>query len=93
MTQPKHRSWIYTLVFVIFGLGLLIFLWQAPPETTVKLPYDSNHARFYSMGKKQAEKHCPSCHSEKGEAPLPKDHPPKYRCLFCHKKAIKKVIK
>jgi hypothetical protein len=29
---------------------------------------------------------CGPCHNPEGEAPLPEGHPPKYRCLFCHKK-------
>jgi hypothetical protein len=41
------------------------------------------------MEKKAAEKFCEECHNPEGEAgPLPKDHPPKYRCLFCHKKDL-----
>ena len=32
------------------------------------------------------EKHCGACHAPEGQAPLPEGHPPKYRCLFCHKK-------
>jgi hypothetical protein len=38
------------------------------------------------MKKKEAEKQCDQCHSSEGVAPLPDDHPPKYRCLFCHKR-------
>jgi hypothetical protein len=38
------------------------------------------------MDKKEAEKFCEECHSPEGVAPLPEDHPPKYRCLFCHKR-------
>jgi hypothetical protein len=26
------------------------------------------------------------CHSPDGVFPLPDGHPPKYRCLFCHKR-------
>jgi hypothetical protein len=39
-----------------------------------------------TMDKKEAEKFCEECHSPEGVSPLPKDHPPKYRCLFCHKR-------
>jgi hypothetical protein len=39
-----------------------------------------------TMGKKEAEQFCESCHAPGKEAPLPDNHPPKYRCLFCHKR-------
>jgi hypothetical protein len=38
------------------------------------------------MDKKAAEKFCEECHNPEGVAPLPENHPPKYRCLFCHKR-------
>jgi mono/diheme cytochrome c family protein len=38
------------------------------------------------MGKKEAEKFCIECHAPEGVFPLPEGHPPKYRCLFCHKR-------
>ncbi len=89
MTENKKssKSMLYNLLFVIVGIGILLFLWNAPPETTKRLPNDATHQRFYHMEKKEAEKFCENCHNPKGEAPLPKDHPPKYRCLFCHKYA------
>ncbi len=76
---------IYNLAFLAFCTGLLLFLWNAPPETTIKLPNDEIHARFHHMKKRDAEAFCIKCHNPKGTAPLPKNHPPKYRCLFCHK--------
>ncbi len=83
----KKKATIYNILFIVVSAGILIFLWMAPPETTAKIPYDENHKPFYNMPKKEAEKRCQECHSEKGGMPLPKDHPPKYRCLFCHKKS------
>jgi len=77
---------IYNLIFVAVCAGLFMFLWNAPEETTTYLPKDENHERFMKMDKKEAEKFCDECHSPDGEKPLPKDHPPKYRCLFCHKR-------
>jgi hypothetical protein len=26
------------------------------------------------------------CHDQNKEVPLPPKHPPKFRCLFCHKR-------
>jgi cytochrome c553 len=77
---------LYNLIFLIVCGGIFFFLYNAPEETTKHLPNDEKHARFMKMDKKEAEKSCEECHSPEGEAPLPKDHPPKYRCLFCHKR-------
>ncbi len=82
----KKKNLLYNVLFVIICGGLLIFLLMAPPETTAPLPRDDNHQRFFQIKKKAAEKECGSCHDADKEAPLPDDHPPKYRCLFCHKR-------
>jgi len=74
------------ILFVVLCSAIIIVLLQAPKETTAKLPNDALHKEFRMMkSKKEAEKFCGNCHSEKGEVPLPPNHPPKYRCLFCHK--------
>lgn len=39
---------------------------------------------FFKPDKKGAEVFCEPCHLEKN-VPFPPDHPPKNRCLFCHK--------
>jgi hypothetical protein len=82
----KNRHLLYNLLFVLFCGLILLFLLTAPPETTPPLPHDDNHRRFMSMKKKEAEQHCEQCHAPGKEAPLPESHPPKYRCLFCHKR-------
>lgn len=93
MTENEHprrkNTLIYNLLFVVFCGTLFFFLWYAPKETTARLPHDEIHARFHKMaGKKEAEKFCGECHNPDGVAPLPAGHPPKYRCLFCHKKDL-----
>lgn len=85
MKYDKNKTMIYNVLFVIICAGIFLFLWNAPPETTKKLPMDEIHKRFHSMGKKAAEQFCEKCHNPNGEVPLPKNHPPKYRCLLCHK--------
>jgi len=82
----KKYIFIYNLLFVIVCGGLFLFLWKAPEETTKYLPSDEDHIKFMKMDKKEAEKFCDECHSPTGSFPLPEDHPPKYRCLFCHKR-------
>jgi hypothetical protein len=89
LTEKKkgRKTLLYNLLFLAVGGGVVLFLLNAPPESTKRLPHDENHLRFHQMEKKAAEKFCEECHSPDGQAgPLPKDHPPKYRCLFCHKK-------
>lgn len=82
----KKRDWI------LLGLAAIIlgFLWAAPDETTRRIPDDETHHRFFSMvetdGKKAAEQFCEECHNENG-VPFSENHPPKFRCLFCHKLA------
>ncbi len=83
--NPKKTKLLH-LLFILTSVGILTVLWFAPKEKTHPLPHDENHARFFDMGKKEAEKFCESCHNPAGQAPLPEKHPPKYRCLFCHKR-------
>ena len=86
MDNKKNKTWWLNLLFLAVCAGIFLFLWNAPPESTKKLPHDEQHERFFPMGKKEAEKFCEECHNTEGPAPLPADHPPKYRCLFCHKR-------
>lgn len=39
---------------------------------------------FFRADKKGAEKYCEPCHLER-KVSFPPNHPPKNRCLFCHK--------
>ena len=90
MTEKKNKNiLLYNILFVLVCGGLFFFLWSAPPETTAHLPHDDDHEKFMPMGKKEAEKFCNDCHGPEQIMPLPEDHPPKYRCLFCHKRVPK----
>lgn len=84
-TSDDKKSFLYTALFLILCGGIFLFLWNAPPESTVRLPNDATHSKYYPMDKKEAEKECQNCHNPQGVA-FTKEHPPKYRCLFCHKK-------
>lgn len=84
--RSRGKLILLNLLFLGFCGGILLFLLRAPAETTAHLPRDEDHLAYFAMGKKEAEKHCEKCHSPEGTAPLPVDHPPKYRCLFCHKR-------
>lgn len=85
--HSKTKLRILNIGFIIAGIGIVTFLLLAPEETTSKLPKDEIHQPFHAIqSKKEAEKNCTQCHSEEGDSPLPAGHPPKYRCLFCHKR-------
>ncbi|MCW5199008.1 hypothetical protein VU07_03630 [Desulfobulbus sp. F4] len=86
-SKKKKNLLVYNLLFIAVCGGIFLFLWNAPRETTPHLPHDEKHNQYIEMDKKEAEKHCGTCHGEgEGKMPLPKDHPPTYRCLFCHKR-------
>ena len=84
--MTKKQIKIANTIFIIIGLAIIIFLYLAPKETTPLLPKDEIHLDFYPLKKKEAEKFCGACHDTDKTAPLPTDHPPKHRCLFCHKR-------
>jgi len=80
------KTIVLNILFLLVCAVILLFLLEAPKETTSRLPMDDTHRPFQSgMSKKEAEKRCGECHGPKGLAPLSPDHPPPYRCLFCHK--------
>ncbi|MEN8141225.1 MAG: hypothetical protein ABFR97_08400 [Thermodesulfobacteriota bacterium] len=81
----KRNKLLANIAFIALSAILLTFLLRAPAETTAKLPSDDEHSPFFTMGKKEAESHCQSCHNE-DEVQFPADHPDKNRCLFCHKR-------
>ena len=83
----KSRFRIINIAFALLCITVLLFLLLAPEETTTPLPADEIHLPFHRItAKKEAETHCQPCHGPSGEAPLSEDHPPPYRCLFCHKR-------
>lgn len=87
MTAPKKKNIaILNIAFIVVAAGLVAFLMRAPEITTPKLPHDEKHERFFPMKKKAAGKLCVECHNPEGVYPLPETHPPKYRCLFCHRR-------
>jgi len=85
MTSARKKM-LANVLFIVVGIAILVVLFDAPPETTKPLPHDQNHERFMPMNKKEAEQFCPSCHAPDQQAPLPANHPPPNRCLFCHKR-------
>lgn len=82
----KKKTLLINIAFVITSVAILTFLLKAPEKTTASLPHDDDHERFFAMKKKAAGKLCVECHTPEGVYPLPEDHPPKYRCLFCHRR-------
>ena len=82
----RKRIWLINLVFILVCGGIFLFLWQAPPVATPPLPKDAEHAPFFDLPRKEAEKQCAACHGPGMTNPLPESHPPPPRCLFCHRK-------
>ena len=76
------------ILLILGGIIILVVLWMAPEESTTYVPKDNTHLRFYQIAKqdgtKAAEKFCEDCHKPDG-VPFPPKHPPKNRCLLCHK--------
>jgi hypothetical protein len=75
------------LAMAVIVLSLVFFL--SGKETTRKVPRDEAHRAAYGVlektgSKREAEKTCEECHNGR-QIPLPKGHPPKNRCLLCHK--------
>lgn len=86
-SPKKKRLKVLNIAFALVSIAVLLFLLLAPEETTTPLPIDEIHLPFHRItDKKEAETHCQRCHGPTGDAPLPDDHPPPYRCLFCHKR-------
>ena len=73
------KKLISNIIFIVIGITIILILLKAPKPTTPPIPKDKNHKIFFKMKKLEAEKHCEKCHKK-----LPKNHPPKYRCLLCH---------
>ncbi len=83
----SSRAKLINLAFFLVCVAILAFLLAAPEETTTPLPHDDIHEPFHAIAdRKEAEASCLTCHGEDGEVPLPADHPPPFRCLFCHKR-------
>jgi len=81
----QKKDWLFVgLVVLVLGFFIII----SGKEKTTRIPKDEIHTKFFpivhSDGKKAAEKFCGECHKPDG-VPFPDDHPPKFRCLFCHK--------
>ena len=84
--KVNKTTWL-NIAFVAVALAIILFLLRAPAESTARLPMDEIHGKFHAIAsKKEAEKSCGECHDDGASAPLPQNHPPKYRCLFCHKR-------
>lgn len=76
------------ILLLLGGLAIIGILMMAPEESTTRVPKNETHQlmydTFHKEGKKSAGKLCEECHNADG-VPFPPQHPPKSRCLFCHK--------
>ena len=76
-----NKQRLFNIGFLLVSVIILTVLLLAPKETTPRVPFDNKHKIFFKMKKREAEKYCEKCHKK-----LSKNHPPKQRCLLCHKK-------
>lgn len=82
----SRKDWLF--IALMCGVLLVVFL-VSGEEKTSKVPLDDAHRPFYEIlkktgSKREAEKGCETCHNDI-KVSFPKNHPPKDRCLFCHK--------
>ncbi len=80
------KDWIFIAVAVAV---LAVFILISGKEKTKRVPYDANHRPYFEIlqktgNKLEAERDCEACHNDR-VIPFPKGHPPKNRCLLCHK--------
>lgn len=97
----QKRDWFFVaLVVAVLGIFLAISGKEktktVPLDATHRIVYETAFRdapgpeasifkrAFFKPDKRGAEKFCEPCHKERG-VPFPPDHPPKNRCLFCHK--------
>ncbi|MDD2318463.1 MAG: cytochrome C [Geobacteraceae bacterium] len=80
------KDWLFV---ALIGAVLAVVLSISGEEKTKKVPFDESHQPAYETLRKtgskiETEKGCEDCHNQ-ATRPLPAAHPPKNRCLFCHK--------
>ena len=95
------RDWVFiAMAVVVLGFFFWISgkekTTTVPRDAMHKVSYDAAFKNapgpdasiftraFFKPDKKGAEIYCEPCHRERG-IPFPPNHPPKNRCLFCHK--------
>jgi hypothetical protein len=95
------KDWLFVALIVVvvalfIGISGKEKTKTVPADAMHKVVYDAAYKNapgpdasifkraFFKPDKKGAEVFCDPCHREKG-VPYPPDHPPKNRCLFCHK--------
>lgn len=100
MKIEKKDLWFIALIVAVVGTFLAISGKEktkvVPHNDTHKEVYEVAYRNapgpdasifkrtFFRPDKKEAEKSCEPCHDAHG-IKLPPNHPPKHRCLFCHK--------
>jgi hypothetical protein len=100
MKIDKRDGMFVALIVVVVGTFIAISgkekTRNVPHDATHKIVYDAAYRNapapdatlftraFFKPDKKGAEVYCEPCHKEKG-VPFPPNHPPKNRCLLCHK--------
>lgn len=99
--KVDKRDWLFIgLIIAVVGIFIAISgkekTTPVPFDDTHRIVYQTAYRNapgpgesilkrsFFKPDKKAAEVYCEPCHKERG-VPFPPNHPPKNRCLFCHK--------
>jgi len=94
--EKRDFIFIGTLLALIFSFSGKETTRPVPNNETHKTVYEIANKKappsdasifkkaFFKPDRKEAEKLCEPCHQQRN-IQLPPNHPPKYRCLFCHK--------
>jgi hypothetical protein len=67
------------ILFIAVLISIVALLYVFSTEEMIPIPPDEEHEGIN-------EEACLDCHGAEKESPLKKDHPPKYKCLKCHKR-------
>jgi hypothetical protein len=100
MKLDKRDMWFVGVVVVVLGIFIAISGKEktkiVPYNADHRVAYEAAYKKapaadasifkraFFKPDKKAAEVFCEPCHQERG-IKFPPNHPPKNRCLLCHK--------
>lgn len=102
----NKKDWRFAVLIVaVFGIFFAISGQEktklVPDDATHRVSYEAAYRNapgpdasifaraFFKPDKKAAELFCEPCHRARN-VPFPPNHPPKNRCLFCHKLKVNK---
>jgi hypothetical protein len=79
--MPRRSGLKDLLLYLAFVAAVLAFFFAISGTKAPRIPADPQHP----AGALETE--CVACHGAYKDHPLPEKHPPKEKCLSCHKRA------